>query len=158
MPQVIEQNLPEDQISPKTVILKVVSIKESLKNNWKIILLITLMGYGIGYALDLYLKKEDQYQATILFNLGAGGAGASGFGDVAGLFGLNSQPDANIYTGENFFYFVKSRPVVERALMKEVEVGSKKMLLANFYIDSSAIKRENWEENEKLTDVPFHYQ
>jgi hypothetical protein len=148
--------LPEDQISPKEVVLKLVSIKNSILKNWKIILLFSVGGYAIGYALDRFLKKPDQYIATVLFNLGSGGAGSgSGLGDVAGLLGLNSTPDANIYTGENFFYFVKSRPVVERALMKEVEVGTKKMLLANFYIDSSAIKKDQWENSEKFED--FHF-
>ena len=155
MPQAIENKLPEDQISPKIVILKAVSIKDALVRNWKLILLISLIGYGIGYALDIYLKKEDKYVATILFNLGGGSSGPQGFGDMAGLLGLNSTPDANIYTGENFFYFVKSRPVVERALMKEVEVGNKKMLLANFYIDSSAILRQQWKDSEELKK--FHF-
>jgi hypothetical protein len=154
MSQTINQNLPEDQISPKAVLLKAFSIKDALIRNWKLIILLSLLGYGIGYALDIYLKKEDTYEASILFNLG-GGAGTQGFGDMAGLFGLNSTPDANIYTGENFFYFIKSSPVVERALMKEVEVGSKKMLLANFYIDSSAILREEWKQNESLQK--FHF-
>jgi hypothetical protein len=148
--------LPEDQISPKVVLMKVVSAKDAVLKNWKLIVLFCLIGYGIGYALDKYLKKDDQFVATILFNLGSGGGGTSGgFGDVAGMLGLNSTPDANIYTGENFFYFVKSRPVVERALMKEVEVGGKQMLLANFYIDSSAILKNEWEKNEKLQK--FHF-
>ncbi|TDB64480.1 hypothetical protein [Arundinibacter roseus] len=155
MPQVVNQSIPEDQISPKLVLLKIVSVKDSLVKNWKLILLFCVIGYGIGFALDLYLKKRDQYQATVLFNLGSGGGSTGGIGDVAGLLGLGSTPDANIFTGENFFYFVKSRPVVERALMKEVEVGSKKMLLANFYIDSSAILENEWKENEKLQN--FHF-
>lgn len=151
-----KETLPEDQISPKDVLLKIVSIKNAILKNWKIILLFTIGGYAIGYALDHFLRKPEKYVANILFNLGSGGGGsAGGFGDVAGLLGLNSTPDANIYSGENFFYFVESRPVVERALMKEVQVGGKKMLLANFYIDSSAIKLDQWEDNERLKD--FHF-
>jgi hypothetical protein len=155
MSKVINRPLPEDQISPKSVLLKVVTIKDALIRNWKLFLIFALVGYGLGYVLDLFLKKADQYEAAILFNLGGGSSTPGGFGDMAGLFGMNATPDANIYTGENFFYFVKSRPVVERALMKEVEVGSKKMLLANFYIDSSGIKDEQWEKNESLQT--FHF-
>jgi hypothetical protein len=155
MAQLIKESLPEDQISPKVVILKIVSAKDAVLRNWKLILLFCLIGYGIGFALDIYLKKPDQYQATVLFNLGAGSSSSQGLGDVAGLLGLNSTPDANIFTGENFFHFVKSRPVVERALMKEVQVGNRKMLLANFYIDSSGILKKEWEEIPKYQN--FHF-
>lgn len=155
MAQAQKESIPEDQISPKVVILKLASAKDALLRNWKLILIFCLIGYGIGYALDLYLKKPDKYDATVLFNLGAGGSSSQGLGDVAGLLGLNSAPDANIFTGENFFYFVKSRPVVERALMKEVEVGNKKMLLANFFIDSSGILDREWEQIPKYQK--FHF-
>ncbi|MPR36774.1 hypothetical protein [Salmonirosea aquatica] len=156
MAQIVNENLPEDQISPKVVILKMASAKDAIFRNWKLIVLFSLIGYGIGYALDIYLKKPDQFQATILFNLGAGGSSSpQGFGDVAGLLGLNSTPDANIFTGENFFHFVESRPVVQRALMKEVEVNNKKMLLANFYIDSSGILEREWENVPKYQK--FHF-
>ena len=150
------ESLPDDQISPKAVAMKVVSAKDALVRNWKPILVICLLGYGIGYALDIYLKKPDQYEATILFNLGAGSSGAGGLGQMAGMFGLGSAPDANVYTGENFLYFVKSRPVLERALMKEVEVGKRKMLMANFVIDSSEIKNEEWKDSAKMLN--FHFK
>lgn len=156
MAQLVKESIPEDQISPKVVILKLASAKDAVLRNWKLILIFCLVGYGIGFALDIYLKKPDKYQATILFNLGAGGSSSGqGLGDVAGLLGLNSTPDANIFTGENFFYFVVSRPVVQRALMKEVEVKNKKMLLANFFIDSSGILEREWENVPKYQK--FHF-
>lgn len=131
------------------------SAKDAVLRNWKLILIFCIIGYGIGYALDFFLKKPDKYDATILFNLGSGGGSSQGIGDVAGLLGLNSTPDANIFTGENFFYFVKSRPVVEKTLMKEVQVGDKKMLLANFVIDSSGILDQEWEKVPKYQN--FHF-
>ncbi|WP_373513005.1 hypothetical protein [Persicitalea sp.] len=149
------ERLPEDQISPKTVVMKVVSAKDALLRNWKLILILCLMGYGIGYALDVYLKKPAQYEASILFNLGAGSSPNSQFGQMAGMFGLGGAPDANVYTGENFLYFVNSRPVLERALMKEVQVGDQKKMMANFVIDSSSIKDEEWKDVPKLESFYF---
>ena len=154
--EIIQESLPEDQISPKLVVMKVVSAKDALVRNWKLILIMCLLGYGIGYALDIYLKKPDQYEASILFNLGAGSSSTSQFGQMAGMFGLGGTPDANVYTGENFMYFVVSRPVLERALMKEVEVGKQKMLMANFVIDSSSVLEEEWKEVPKLQS--FHFK
>lgn len=139
------QPVPEDELTPKDVIEKVLVVKTAMLRNWKMLLLLPIVGFGIGYAMDTYMKTPNKYEANVVFNLG-GGSQAAGLGDVAGLLGLGSAPDANIFTGENFFYFVKSRPVLERNLMKEVDVHGKKMILANFYIDSSGIKTSDWEE------------
>jgi hypothetical protein len=148
--------VPDDQLTAKDVILKVVEVKDAIVSNWKILILLTTLGGGIGYIMDLFLKTPEEYEATIVFNLGAaGGGGTGGLGDLAGLMSMGSTPDANIFTGENFFYFVTSRPVMERTLMKEVEIGGKKHLLANVFIDSSGIKTMEWEDREDLQK--FHF-
>ncbi|MCE7064430.1 hypothetical protein [Dyadobacter sp. CY326] len=149
-----QQQVPEDELTPKEVIEKVLVVKTAILRNWKMLLLLPILGFGIGYALDAYIKTPNTYEAEVVFNLG-GGSQASGLGDMAGLLGLGSAPDANIFTGENFFYFVKSRPVLERNLMKEVEINGQKMILANFYIDSSGIKTKEWEENPD--NQKFHF-
>ncbi len=148
--------VPDDQLTPRDVIIKVIEIKNALVSNWKIIVLLTAIGAGIGYVLDLVLRTPNEYEASIVFNLGGtgGGSGSSGLGDLAGLVGLGSTPDANIFTGENFFYFVTSRPVIERTLMKELDINGKKQLLANIYIDSSGIKEKEWEERPDMQN--FH--
>jgi hypothetical protein len=144
----------EDQISPREVILKVIDAKNALVKSWKAIVLFIVLGVGIGYAMDLYLIKPNSYEATIVFNMG-GSAPGNDMGNLAGLFGMGGATDANIFTGENFFYFVKSRPVLERALMKEVNVRGNKMLMANFFIDSSGIKDEEWEGRPDMHS--FHF-
>ncbi|MCF0043397.1 hypothetical protein [Dyadobacter fanqingshengii] len=140
-----QQQVPEDELTPKEVIEKVLVVKTAILRNWKMLVLLPILGFGIGYGLDTFIDKPNMYEAEVVFNLG-GGSQSSGFGDMAGLLGLGNAPDENIFTGENFFYFVKSRPVLERNLMKEVEVNGQKMILANFFIDSSGIKRKEWEE------------
>lgn len=148
------QQIPEDELSPKEVVEKILVVKNALIRNWHWLLLLPAVGFGIGYAMDTYENKPPTYEANVVFNLGAAGA-SSGIGDVAGLLGLGAQPDANIFTGENFFYFVKSRPVLERNLMKEVEINGKKQILANFYIDSSGIKTSDWADYPDL--LKFHF-
>jgi hypothetical protein len=149
------QQIPDDELSPKEVVEKVIVVKDAILRNWKMIILLPLVGFGIGYALDTYVKKANKYEANVVFNLG-GGSQATGLGDMAGLLGLGSTPDANIFTGENFFYFVKSRPVLERNLMKEVDIHGKKEIFANFFIDSSGIKTSDWEERPDMQN--FHFQ
>lgn len=144
----------EEQVSPREVILKIASAKDALLKNWKIIIFLIILGFGIGYAMDVYLIKPNSYEATIVFNMG-GSTQSNDMGQLAGLFGMSSATDANIFTGENFFYFVESRPVIERTLMKQVVVHGKSMILANFVIDSSGIKDDEWKDRPTLHS--FHF-
>lgn len=148
------RQVPDDELTPQDVIEKVQLIKTAFLKNWKVIILLPLIGFGIGYGLDMVLKTPNEYEAEVVFNLG-GGQSSGGFGDMAGLLGLGNAPDANIFTGENFFYFVKSRPVIERNLLKELEINGTKTILANFYIDSSGIKEKEWEKNPEFHTFKF---
>lgn len=152
-------NLPADQISPQEILVKAIEIKNILLKNWILIIAFAAAGYGIGFALDLLTKKPDTFYANITFNLGgsSAGGGLGGLGGLAASMGMSgATPDANIFTGENFNYFVKSRPVLERTLMKYVDVRGEKVLLANFYIDSSGIKQDEWEEIESMHTFKFN--
>jgi hypothetical protein len=144
----------EEQITPREVILKIASAKNALAKSWKVILLLIALGFGIGYAMDVYLVKPNSYEATIVFNMG-GSTQSSDMGNLAGLFGMSSATDANIFTGDNFFYFVESRPVIERALLRNVVVHGKPVILANFVIDSSGIKDDEWEDRPTLHSFRF---
>ena len=148
--------VPDDQLTPRDVIIKVIEIKDALLKNWKILVLFTLIGAGVGYVLDIVLRTAQEYEATMVFNLGGSAGGSGGMGDLAGLVGLGSAPDANIFTGENFFYFVTSRPVIERTLMKDVDINGKKYLLANIFVDSSGVKEKEWKGREDLAN--FHFK
>jgi uncharacterized protein involved in exopolysaccharide biosynthesis len=149
-------NLPADQISPQEILVKAIEIKNILVKNWLLVVAFSAAGFAIGYALDLFTKKPDTYFANITFNLGGSSSNSmGGLGGLAASMGMGATPDANIFTGENFNYFVKSRPVLERTLMKYVDVWGKKTLLANYYIDSSGIKMNEWEELEDMQTFKF---
>ncbi len=53
----------EEQITPREVILKVVAAKNALLKSWKAFLLFIILGFGIGYAMDIYLIKPNSYEA-----------------------------------------------------------------------------------------------
>lgn len=150
--------LPPDQISPRAVILRIMLLKGVFQRNWKLILLITLTGGIIGFIVDRTKSRKPTYNAAILFNLG-GGSGSNSFGDLgalAGAFGLgNSAPDASIFTGENFLIYAKSRPVLEKTLMKTVNIHNHDTLLVDYYINHSGIRDKEWEDNDTLRTVQF---
>lgn len=151
--------LPPDQISPKSVVLRVLQLKDVARRNWKLLLILTAIGGTIGFIYDITHQKEPIYTATITFNLGGGNNGGSPFGDLgslAGAFGLSAgAPDANIFVGDNFLIYAKSRPVVEKTMMKTVKINGKDTLLVDYYIRHSGIRDEEWEKSDTLRAFAF---
>jgi hypothetical protein len=142
------QQIQEEQISSKELILKVIHLRELISNQWRLLMIFMAFGALLSLLLDWKKYKETQYNAEIIFNLEVGNAGGGG-GELMGLasafgFGGNNNRSSEIFSGENFNQLVQSRIVYERALMKEVIVNGKKLLFANYYKDSSDIARKDW--------------
>ncbi|GAB3888461.1 hypothetical protein GCM10028825_21240 [Spirosoma agri] len=150
--------LPPDQISPKAVVLRLSKIKDIARRNWKLLLILTAIGGVIGFIYDITHKKQPVYNATMTFNLGGGGSSNS-FGELsslAGAFGLSQgAPDASIFVGDNFLIYAKSRPVVEKTLMKTVKINGVDTLLVDYYIRHSGILDEDWEASDTLQSFRF---
>ena len=155
------QPLPPDQISPKSVLLRVLQLKHVARRNWKILIVLLILGGVIGFIYDLTHKKPPIYNASILFNLGGGSSsgGMGGLGDLgqlAGAFGLGGgAPDANIFTGDNFLIYATSRPIVEKTLMQTDTINGTDTLMVNYYIRHSGIRDKEWEDNEKMRSFYF---
>ncbi|WP_420148305.1 hypothetical protein [Spirosoma sp.] len=158
-PVTTPQPLPPDQISPKSVVLRIFQLKNVAQRNWKILLMLVILGGVIGFIYDLTHKKPPIYNASILFNLGGGSAGGGGLGELgqlAGAFGLGGgAPDANIFLGDNFLIYATSRPVVEKTLMQHDTINGKDTLLVNYYIRHSGIRDKEWQDNEAMQSFYF---
>ena len=147
--------LPPDQISPKAVVARTAKIRRVIRRNWYILVGAITLGLGIGYLIDASSKAKTTYAAKIVFNLGGGGGGGMGqmgdLGALASAFGVGQMaPDANIFSGENFIQYAKSRPVVEKTLMKTVKINGQDTLLVNYYIAHSGIKEKEWEKSKEF--------
>ncbi|GAB3257078.1 hypothetical protein GCM10027347_19300 [Larkinella harenae] len=156
-----QNQLPPDQISPKEVVNRFILFKNQLARSWKLLVGFMLVCGIIGFIVDLNLDKRPTYTAAITFNLG-GGSGQGGLGELGGIasmFGLSAgAPDANIFTGENFMYYVVSKPILTRSLMMEIDTSSikgQKDLMINYYIRKSGIKDDEWEDDDTLRNFQF---
>jgi hypothetical protein len=154
-----QRPLPPDQISPKAVVLKVMQLKNVARRNWKLLIIFIAIGAGIGFVYDILNKKPSVYSADILFNLGGGGSASGGLGELgalAGAFGIGQgTPDANIFVGDNFLIYAKSRPVLEKTLMKNDTINGKDTMLVNYYIRHSGIRDKEWEKSDTLRSFYF---
>lgn len=147
----------EEQISTKEFLKKTFAFFKVIGNNWRLLMIGLLTGATISIIQDIINKKETTYDARIVFNLDIGGGGggnamgqfgglATAFG-VAGVGGMQQNQGGDLLSGSNFPALVQSRIVYEKALMMNVEVYGKKLLMANYYKDSSDIKKTKWAGN-----------
>ena len=137
--------LPAEQFALRDVLVGVLQIKNAIKKNWKLLVGFIAAGVFGGLIFDLVTKERPVYTASIIFNMGGAAPQQGGFGDISSLLGRGgggAAPDAGLFVGENFYSYALSRPVIEKALMKTVKVNEQKLILANFYKDSSEFNEE----------------
>lgn len=139
----------EEQISTRDFLLKIVDFFQAIGKGWRLLLIGLATGALIGVIRDVVTQKEPVYTSTLVFNLDIGGTqnGNAGLGGLASVFGMGGMQQAqggDLFSGANFPALVQSRAVYERALMTDVVVDGKKMLMANYFKDSSDIVKTIW--------------
>ncbi|MFA9219255.1 MAG: hypothetical protein ACEQSK_19425, partial [Sphingomonadaceae bacterium] len=73
--------------------------------------------------------------ARYTFNLETQSASPmGGFGDMASMFGISGGAvDNGLFSGENFYILFQSRPLMDRTLLRKVDIRNhKNVLLANY--------------------------
>lgn len=145
-----------EEISIKDIILKFKSGWHYLLAKWVIILLAGVIGgiLGLTYA---YFKKPT-YTATSTFVLEDNKAG--GLGQYAGLASLagidiGGSGAGGIFQGDNIIELYKSRLMLEKALLSNVNITSKNQLLIDRYIDFNKL-RDKWKEQDNIGSISFY--
>jgi hypothetical protein len=143
----------DDEISLNELLKK---IKKFLKNLLKYkTLLIVASFIGILLAFIYYKNQTIKYKAEINFvldeekNNSIGGAAA-----IAGQFGLDlGTSSGNIFSGDNLIYLFKSKPIIERTLLKPILFNKDTITLADFYLEN--VKPFEGDELRKTTKKHF---
>ena len=140
-----------DEISFSELIKKFHIWWKYLLSKWIFIVIAGLLGgiLGVTYA---YLQKP-KYRAELSFALEEDNAGG-GIGGALGLasqFGLDlGSSGGGAFAGENLLQLMKSRSMIEKALLTEIVVNGKKQTLAEMYISFTNL-REKWEKSPLRT-------
>ena len=148
--------LPEDEISLKDLILKMKEWWRFLLSKWVIILIAGIIGGGLGLTY-VWLKKP-VYKAQLSFALQdekAGGGLSSAMG-LASQFGidLGGGGAGGEFSGDNLLELMKSRSMVEKALLTADTINGKRETLAEFYINFNKL-REGWKGKPELENIHF---
>ncbi|HVI45460.1 MAG TPA: hypothetical protein VM802_11345 [Chitinophaga sp.] len=134
----------DDEISLKDLVLQLQQWWRYLLSKWYIVFLAGILGGGLGLIYALY--KKPLYVANLTFVLEDSKSSPLGaYAGLASQFGvdLNGSSSAGVFTGENIIEFLKTRLIVNRALILPISVDGKNMSLADFYLDINGFK-EKW--------------
>jgi hypothetical protein len=125
-------------------------------SKWVIIVIVGLLGGVLGF---FYAKtKKVLYKAELTFALEESGSG--GLGGALGLasqFGLDfggGGAGGGVFSVDNLLQLMKSRSMVEKALLTEVSIDGNNQTLAEYYIAYNKM-REGWENDPNMKSVRF---
>ena len=131
--------MPEDEISLKEIILKSKELAHYLKSKWVVLIVVGIFGAFIGFTYAYFQKPT--YTATLSFALEdekSGNSGLSGALGLASSLGIDLGTSAGgAFSGANLIELMKSRTLVERALLNPITVSGATKSLVEYYIDFS---------------------
>jgi uncharacterized protein involved in exopolysaccharide biosynthesis len=145
----------DDEISLKELILKMKEWWIYLKSKWLIICLAGILGGASGYYYAFV--QRPMYTATLSFALDdeKSSGGLSGAMGLASSLGFDLGTSAGgAFSGANLIELMKSRTLIERALLNPITVAGKTNSLADYYIEFSKLGEAL---NKKPELVSIHY-
>lgn len=143
----LETENKSDEISLKDIIIGIKYWVLYLFSKWKPLVLIGLLGsfLGLGYAM----MKKPLYKASTNFVLedgeGSGGGGGLGnLGGLASLAGINlGASGGGLFQGDNIIELYKSRKMIEKTLLSEIEIDGKRQLLIERHLEGTKKKEKD---------------
>ncbi|WP_348823536.1 Wzz/FepE/Etk N-terminal domain-containing protein [Flavobacterium aestuarii] len=144
-----------EEISLNEIFKKAKELFSYLFSEWKIIVLVGVIGASLGYTYSCI--KKPIYTATLSFALEdeKSGGGLGGALGIASSFGINlGASGGGIFSSANLTQLFKSRTMVEKTLMTPVKVNEKVISLAEMYIQENNW-RDNWDNDSKLKKIQF---
>lgn len=141
-----------DEISLKEIFIIIKEWVAYLFSKWLIILIFGISGGILGILYASFSKPE--YNASLTFILANNSQSSSGIMGLASQFGIDLSNGTNdAFTGNNIIALMKSRRMVQQALLKKPE-GSSQSLLNIYCVDQNLSKA--WKKDKRLEHVlPF---
>ncbi len=149
-------NMEQDEISLKELILKIKDWYRFLLTKWVVILAAGILGgaIGVGYAFT----QKATYTASLSFALEdekSGGGGLSGALGLASSLGIALGTSAGgAFSGANLIELMKSRNIVEKSLLNPITVNGKTQSFAQYYINFNELNKD-WDTKPLLKGVVF---
>ena len=146
-----------NEIQIKDILIKLSEYKTYLLKRKFTIIAVSGLFFVLGIVFAIYSDKK--YTAELTFVVEDQQQGGGTLGSMTGIasqFGFDvGGSSSSTFSQNNILEFLKSRGVVEAALMQNRKVNRKEDLLIEHYLHLNKIK-DLWKANEDLSPVSFH--
>lgn len=151
-------SIDSDEISLKELILKLQEWWKYLLSRWIIIMGFGILGGILGFTYAYFNKPVYTATTTFVLEDEKGGSGLGNLAGLASIAGLDlGGSSGGIFQGDNILSLYKSRAMIEKTLLTEVNLDGKKQLLIDLYIDFNQL-RKAWAEKPGLKAIQFNTQ
>lgn len=150
-------DVPEDGLTLKDLILKAKRFTGYLLSFWKLYLVVIVIGIALGYYYAS--TKKPAYSGTLIFVLEdskSSGGGLGAYSGIASQFGIDlggSGASAGLFQGDNIIELLKTRLLIQKALLTAYPGDSTKSL-ADILVDISGL-RKKWDKNDRMKKMHF---
>lgn len=152
MAEKIDSNTQENEISLRELILKIKGLFHFLLKKWIVILVFALLGAALGLVNSLLSKPK--YVAQLTFAVQEKGSSGGGLAALAGQFGVNVGGTEGIFSGNNIIELLKSRHLIEKALLFPIKFEGKEQRLIQYYLDN-VVPQKEVDSKKKLELISF---
>jgi hypothetical protein len=145
-----------DEISLKELILKLKEWWTYLLSQWKLIIGLAFIGALLGLAYAWTSKPIYKAEFSFVLEDEKSGGGLGGALGLASQFGLDlgGGGGGGVFAGDNLLELMKSRSMVQKALLSPISVNGKSQSLADYYISFREM-RDGWEEKPQLVNLGY---
>jgi uncharacterized protein involved in exopolysaccharide biosynthesis len=149
-------NVAEDEISLKELILKIRDWYRFLLTKWLVIVAAGIIGgtIGLGYAFS----QKATYTASLSFVVEDEKQGGGGLSSALGLatsLGIDiGGSGGSAFSGANLIDLMKSRNIIEKSLLNPITVNGKSQSFAQYYINFNALNKD-WDTKPLLKGIDF---
>jgi hypothetical protein len=150
-----EQQINNDEISLKELILKIKEWYAYLLSKWKTILIAALLGGLLGLTYAYIKNPVYTAETTFVLEEGESGGGLGAYAGIASMVGIDlGSGGGGIFKGDNILQLYKSRKMIQETLLSEGVFDGKPQLLIDRYIAFNKL-REGWAKKSNLAKLTF---
>lgn len=134
-----EKEMPKNAISMADIINKTKEISQYIWSKKLIVIIAVVLGAILGLVSALTQKID--YTATYKFTIESKSSVGSGSG-ILSLVGLGSSDGASAFSGNNLMELIKSRTMVENALLSPVCIDGDSMTVIEYKFVCDSIREK----------------
>jgi uncharacterized protein involved in exopolysaccharide biosynthesis len=151
-----QANFDNDEISINEIFNKLKKWLLFFKQKSKLILIITILGFVLGYMISFF--EPEKYKATLTFAMEDEKGGAGGLGGALGIassFGIDlGGAGGGAFAASNLSELMKSRQIVEKVLLMPIKINNRTTNLIDYYLEFNHIK-EKFSKDPNLSKIDF---